>query len=183
MNGVGGYGTERLRLRRWKAADRAPFAAMNADPEVMRHFPAPLDRAASDALVDRIEAHLDRHGFGLWALERRDSGDFIGFTGLNPLPDGVGDPGGYEVGWRLARRAWKHGYATEAATRVLEAARTDLGMRAVWSLTATLNQPSIAVMRRIGLHEVDRFEHPRVPEGHPLQPHVLYRTPDRWALG
>ncbi len=124
--------TERLVMRRWREADREPFAAMNADPEVMRYFPARLDRAASDALVDRIEGLFQRQGFGLWALEvaspepaspePASPGEFIGFTGLNPMPGGVPGAGGMEVGWRLARHAWHQGYASEAAAAAAEVA-------------------------------------------------------------
>jgi RimJ/RimL family protein N-acetyltransferase len=95
--------TARLRMRRWQFADRACFATMNADPEVMRYFPAPLDRAASDAFVDRIESRFETQGFGLWAIERRDDREFLGFAGLNPMPSGTPGAGEMEVGWRLAR--------------------------------------------------------------------------------
>ena len=105
--------TDRLVMRRWLESDRAPCAAMNADPEVMRYFPATLDRAASDAGVDRIEELFGQQGFGLWALEIAETAEFIGFTGLNPMPAGVPGAGGTEVGWRLVRRAWHQGYATE----------------------------------------------------------------------
>ena len=102
-------------MRRWRDEDREPYAAMNADPEVMRYFPATLDRAASDANVDRIEDLFDKQGFGWWALEVAGTGEFIGFTGLNPMPDGVPGAGGMEVGWRLARHAWHHGSAVRSA--------------------------------------------------------------------
>src|SRR5580693_10670855 len=161
-------------MRRWREADREPFAALNADPEVMYYFPAPLDRAASDAMVDRIENLFLRQGFGLWALEVSATGEFIGFTGLNPMPDGVPGAGGMEVGWRLARHAWHHGYATEAARAALTVAFDGIGLNEIWSMTAVLNEPSQAVMRRLGLTEVARFSHPRVPAGHPMQPHVTY---------
>jgi len=167
--------TDRLLLRRWRAADRAPFAALNADPEVMRYFPAPLDRAASDALVDRIEARFDGQGFGLWALEVTDGGEFIGFTGLNPMPAGTPAAGGMEVGWRLARGAWHQGYASEAARAALSVAFDGAGLGEVWSMTAVVNEPSQAVMRRIGMTEHGPFEHPALPAGHVLRPHVLYR--------
>ena len=94
--------TERLLMRRWRDADRGPFAAMNTDPQVMRYFPGTLDRAASDGYMDRIEALFQRQGFGLWALEQAATGRFLGFTGLNPMPPGVPGAGGMEVGWRLA---------------------------------------------------------------------------------
>src|SRR5215467_14840031 len=166
--------TARLLMRRWRDADRRPFAAMNADPEVMRYFPATLDRAASDEYIDRMEALFKRQGFGLWALEEAATGRFLGFTGLNPMPAGVPGAGGVEIGWRLARHAWHHGYATEAARAALGVAFDGLGLAEIWSMTAVLNQPSQAVMRRLGMSEVARFDHPRVPPGHPLQPHVTY---------
>ena len=169
--------TERLLLRRWRAADLAPFAAMNADPEVMRHFPAPLDPGESDLFVERIEKHFDEQGFGLWALEVAATGEFIGFTGLIPMPDGVPGSGDYEVGWRLARHAWHQGYATEAGRAALDEGLGRLRLPRVWSITAVVNTPSQAVMRRLGLVEQGRFEHPRVPVGHPVRPHVAYRTP------
>jgi RimJ/RimL family protein N-acetyltransferase len=157
--------TERLLMRRWRESDREPFAALNGDPETLKYFPATLDRAASDALIDRIEAGFGERGFGLWALEVAASGQFIGFTGVNPMPDGVPGAGGMEVGWRLARAAWHHGYATEAARAALTVAFDGAGLDEIWSMTAVLNEPSQAVMRRLGLTEVARFDHPRVPEG------------------
>jgi RimJ/RimL family protein N-acetyltransferase len=171
--------TDRLLLRRWFDSDREPFAALNADPETMRFFPETLDRQASDAFVDRIEARFEQQGFGLWALEVTETGEFIGFTGLNPLPDGVPGAGGIEVGWRLARHAWHRGYATEAAKAALDVAFGRVGMREIWSMTAVLNEPSQAVMRRLGLSEIARFDHPRIPVGHPLRPHVTYHLERR----
>jgi RimJ/RimL family protein N-acetyltransferase len=167
--------TERLLMRRWQDADREPFAALNGDPLTMQFFPDTLDRAVSDAFVDRIESRFEEQGYGLWALELAATGDFIGYTGLSPMPDGVPGAGGMEVGWRLARHAWHQGYATEAAQAALGVAFDGAGLTEVWSITAVLNEPSIAVMRRIGLTEQGRFEHPRIPAGHPLRPHVAYR--------
>jgi RimJ/RimL family protein N-acetyltransferase len=167
--------TARLVMRRWRDADRDPFAAMNADPEVMRYFPATVDRAASDAGVDRIEEFFEARGFGLWALEVADSGEFIGFTGLNPMPDGVPGAGGMEVGWRLARSAWHHGYATEAAAAAADVGFTGAGLDQIWSMTAVLNEPSQAVMRRLGMTPYEHFDHPRIDVGHALRPHIVYR--------
>jgi RimJ/RimL family protein N-acetyltransferase len=166
--------TDRLLMRRWLDSDRGPFAALNADPETMRYFPATLDRPASDALVDRIESRFEQYGYGLWALEVIETGEFIGFTGLNPMPDDVPGAGGTEVGWRLARQAWHRGYATEAARAALDVAFGGVGLKEIWSMTAVINDPSQAVMRRLGLNEVARFDHPRIPVGHPLRPHVTY---------
>jgi RimJ/RimL family protein N-acetyltransferase len=167
--------TERLLMRRWRDSDRAPFAAMNADPEVMRYLLEPLDRAASDAYLDRIEALLQRQGFGLWALEQAATGRFLGFTGLNPMPPGVPGAGGLEVGWRLASHAWHQGFATEAATAALDVAFRGVGLAEIWSMTAVLNEPSQAVMRRLGMRLHGHFEHPRIEPGNPLRPHVVYR--------
>jgi len=166
--------TDRLLMRRWQDSDREPFAALNADPETMRYFPNTIDRVASDAFVDRIEARFDEQGYGLWALEVSDSGEFIGYTGLNPMPESVPGAGGMEIGWRLARHAWHRGYATEAATAARDVAFAGAGLAELWSMTAVLNEPSQAVMRRIGMTEVTRFDHPGVPAGHPVQPHVAY---------
>jgi len=121
--------TDRLVMRRWLESDRVPFAALSADPQTMRFFPQPLDRAASDALVDRIETWFDQLGYGLWALELARTGEFIGFTGINPMPDDVPGAGGTEIGWRLARHAWHHGYATEAARAALTVAFDGVGVR------------------------------------------------------
>jgi RimJ/RimL family protein N-acetyltransferase len=169
--------TDRLLLRRWREADREPYAAMNADPEVMRYFPAVQDRATSDDSIDRMEALFDRQGFGLWVLELAGTGDFLGFTGLNPMPPGVPGAGGMEVGWRLACRAWHHGYATEAATAAVGVAFDGVGLDELWSMTAVLNTPSQAVMRRIGMTQYAHFEHPRIEPGHRLRPHVVFRLP------
>jgi RimJ/RimL family protein N-acetyltransferase len=167
--------TARLLLRRWRDSDAEPFAALNADPAVMRYFPATLDRSASDALISRIEELFARQGFGLWALEVAGTGEFIGFTGLNPMPADVPGAGGLEVGWRLARHAWHQGYATEAAAAAVDVAFRGLGVPGLWSMTAALNEPSQAVMRRLGMRLHARFEHPRITAGHPLRPHVLFR--------
>lgn len=141
--------TERLLLRRWRPSDRPLFAAMNADPVVTAHVPA-LDRAGSDAFVDRIEARFDEHGFGLWAVEAPVVG-FVGYTGLWPVPDTAPGAGGWEIGWRLARAAWGHGYATEAALAVRDLALGELEIPELWSLTTVDNLRSQAVMERIGL--------------------------------
>jgi RimJ/RimL family protein N-acetyltransferase len=171
--------TERLLMRRWREADRDPYAAMNADPEVMRYFPAPIDRAASDEHIGKMEALFDRQGFGLWALELAGTGGFLGFTGLNPMPQGVPGAGGMEVGWRLARHAWHRGYATEAATAAVGVAFDGVGLDELWSMTAVLNTPSQAVMRRIGMIPHAYFEHPRIERGHRLRPHVVFRLERR----
>jgi RimJ/RimL family protein N-acetyltransferase len=166
--------TDRLVMRRWRPADREPFAELNGDPQTLLFFPSTLTRAESDALVDRIEARFDANGYGLWALGVKQTGQFIGFTGLSPMPDDVPGAGGTEIGWRMIKDAWHHGYATEAALAARDVAFTDVGLPELWSMTSVLNTPSQAVMRRIGMTEAARFQHPRVPDGSPLKPHVVY---------
>ena len=169
--------TERLRLRGWRASDLAPFAALNADPEVMEHFPERLDRAASDALVARIEAGWAEDSLGLWAVERRADGEFLGFVGLSRPSFEAHFTPAVEVGWRLARDAWGHGYATEAAREALRFGFENLGLSEIVSFTVPANVRSRAVMERIGMRRdiADDFDHPRLPAGHPLRTHVLYR--------
>ncbi|MBO0822804.1 MAG: GNAT family N-acetyltransferase [Actinobacteria bacterium] len=175
--------TDRLLMRPWQDSDREPFAALNADPETMRYFPAALTRADSDALVDVIEARFELQGFGLWALELLTSTEFIGFTGLNAKPEGLPGAAGYEIGWRLAKHAWHQGYATEAARAAVGVAFDGIGLAEIWSFTAVLNEPSQAVMRRIGMIEYARFDHPRIPLGHPVRPHVMYHLVNPGADG
>jgi ribosomal-protein-alanine N-acetyltransferase len=170
--------TPRLTLRRWRDEDREPFAAMNADPRVMEFFVAPLSSGESDALVGRIEAGFDRDGFGLWALEVRETGEFIGFTGLAPPEFEAHFTPAVEVGWRLAAPAWGRGYATEAARAALGFGFERAGLEEIVSMTSAVNERSRAVMERLGMRRdpADDFDHPGVPPGHPLRPHVLYRT-------
>lgn len=168
--------TDRLLLRQWTPADRAPFAALNADPEVMRWFPAPLTRAESDALADRLHADLARQGWGLWALEERASGAFLGFTGLaRPVFDAPFQPA-VEVGWRLARAAWGNGFATEAGRAAVAFAFEELALGELVSFTAVGNARSRAVMERLGMRRdaAGDFDHPSVSDER-LRRHVLYR--------
>lgn len=169
--------TERLILRRWRPSDREPFAAMNADPRVMEFFPQSLSRPESDASADRIEAHFTRHGFGLYAVERRGGPAFIGFIGLSvPNFDAPFMPC-VEIGWRLASRQWGQGLATEGAREVVRHAFDDLGMDALVSFATAANLPSRRVMAKLGMRRdpAGDFEHPAFPPGHPLRRHVLYR--------
>ncbi len=167
--------TPRLRLRAWRDEDLPDFAALNADPEVMRHFPACLGRAESDALAARIRTHFHEHGFGLWALEY--DGAFIGFTGLLQVGFEAPFSPAVEIGWRLARSHWQRGLVSEAAQAVLAFAFEPLQLAEVVSFTVPANLRSRAVMERIGMQrDTDGdFEHPLLPAGHPLRPHVLYR--------
>jgi RimJ/RimL family protein N-acetyltransferase len=167
--------TERLLMRQWRDADREPFAELNADPETMRYFVSTQTREESDAFVDRASELIAERGWGLWAVEAVDGAPFVGFVGLNvtrfePLEDVV------EVGWRLRREHWGNGYASEAARGCLRFGFEGLGLEEIVSFTAVANAPSRRVMERIGMtHDPSRdFDHPSIPDGHPLRRHVLY---------
>jgi ribosomal-protein-alanine N-acetyltransferase len=176
--------TERLRLRRWCQADQEPFAALNADLLVMEYLPTRLSRADSDRLIATIESGFERCGYGLWALELRSTGKFLGFTGLEVPSFEAHFTPAVEVGWRLARSAWGQGYATEAARASLAFAFRDAGLSEIVSFTSVANTRSQAVMRRIGMtHDpADDFDHPELGEGDDLRRHVLYRASvSAWA--
>lgn len=169
--------TERLLLRGWRDSDREPFAALNADPIVMEHFPAPLERADSDAFVDRMIACWRERDFGLWAVEVVGTPACIGFVGLNH-PGFVADfMPCVEVGWRLGHAAWGRGYAPEAARAALRFGWEAVGLDEIQSWTTTGNANSRRVMEKIGMtHDpADDFDHPNVAAGHPLRRHVRYR--------
>jgi RimJ/RimL family protein N-acetyltransferase len=169
--------TDRLRLRQWRPEDREPFATMNADPVVMRYFPAPLDRAASDAFADRNEAGIARRGWGLWAVELRSTGEFAGFVGLQPVPPAMPFAPAVEIGWRLAAAQHGYGYATEGARLVRDHASGVLGMVEIVSFTTAANAPSRRVMAKLGMtHDpAEDFDHPGVDPSWPGRRHVLYR--------
>jgi RimJ/RimL family protein N-acetyltransferase len=167
--------TPRLRLRQWVDTDLEPFAALNADPQVMAFFPSVLERAHSDAMAAHCRDEIEARGWGFWAVELRSTGEFIGFAGLQePLLPMPFDPA-VEVGWCLARAHWGHGYATEAATHALSVGFDWLGLERVVSFTTLGNERSVAVMRRLGMTPLmARFEHPALPVDSPLRPHCLY---------
>jgi RimJ/RimL family protein N-acetyltransferase len=176
------FDTPRLKLRQWRDADREPFAALNADPAVMEFFPALVDRAASDRSIDFWQAQFAERGWSYWAVELLATSEFIGFVGLSVPRATLPFSPCVEIGWRLARRFWGQGYATEAALASLAVGFETLTLDEIVSFTALANARSQAVMRRIGMRNVQRdFEHPLVPENHPLRLHCLYRiTRPEW---
>ena len=169
--------TTRLLLRSWLATDLAPFAALNADRETMRFMPRCLEAGESAALAAAAQAELERRGFGLWALALRESAQFIGYVGLSVPSFTAHFTPCTEVSWRLQRDQWGHGYATEAARACLHFAFATLQVPEVVSFTVPDNLRSRRVMERLGMQRCaeEDFEHPRLPPGHPLRPHVLYR--------
>jgi RimJ/RimL family protein N-acetyltransferase len=167
--------TGRLVLRHWRDCDLAPWAAMNADPAVREFLGPPLTFAQSADSIQHFQEGLDANGFGFWAVEVRASGEFIGFTGLDTVDDGM-PVTGVEIGWRLARSAWGNGYATEAATAALTFGFTTLGRPEILAITTATNLRSQAVMRRIGMttEQAEDFDHPE-PEEAALGRYVVYR--------
>jgi ribosomal-protein-alanine N-acetyltransferase len=179
--------TERLILRRWLPRDLAPFAALNGDPEVMAHFPKPLTRGESDAMVARIEDRWASDGIGFAVAERRADGVFLGMVGLARVRFAAPTPvdGAVEVGWRLARAHWGQGYATEAARGWLEHGFGTMGLREIVAFTVPGNLASQAVMRRLGMREdpARGFDHPALPEGSPLRRHLVFALRDGGVRG
>ena len=175
--------TARLRLRQWRESDREPFAAMNADPAVMEFFPALQSRQSSNASIDLWQSQFSSQGWSDWAVELLDSGQFVGFVGLTVPRRVLPFSPCVEIGWRLAKSAWGHGFATEGGRAVLQVAFERIGLSEVVSFTALGNLRSRAVMERLGLRNaMQDFEHPGVPEHHALRPHCLYRvTRKQWA--
>jgi RimJ/RimL family protein N-acetyltransferase len=169
--------TERLRLRRWREEDREPFQAINADPRVMEFFPSILPPEDSDIVFERIQRHFAQHGFGLWAAELREGQIFLGFIGLAvPTFDAPFMPA-VEIGWRLRSDFWNRGLATEGAREAMRFAFEEIGLASLVSMTVPANVRSRRVMEKLGMthDEGDDFNHPLLPEGHPLRRHVLYR--------
>jgi ribosomal-protein-alanine N-acetyltransferase len=168
--------TPRLILRGWRAEDVEPFAALNADPEVMRHYERRLTATESRARLDRLNQHLAMHGFGEFAVERREDGVLLGMVGLAILDETSPLFPGVEAGWQLARHAWGKGYATEAARAAMDDGFGRVGLRQIVAFTATTNLPSQGVMARLAMtrrEDLD-FEHPNLPEGHILRRHLVW---------
>ena len=168
--------TDRLRLRQWTESDYTPFARLNADPLVMEYFPATLSTAESARMAEKIKQRLSEHGWGFWAAELKSTGEFIGFVGLNPPKPELPFSPCVEIGWRLDRKFWGNGYATEAGRATLDFAFGQLKLEQVVSFTSVLNRNSRAVMERLGMRDTGQnFMHPDIPVGHPLGEHVLYK--------
>jgi RimJ/RimL family protein N-acetyltransferase len=170
--------TPRLGLRRWSPADLEPCAQMNADPAVREFFPSGLmTRDQTAEMIRRLEEHFDQYGYGFYALDVLDTGEFIGFAGLS-------HPTGFEawfvpcmeIGWRLRREAWGHGYATEAARACLQHGWKALGLEKIYAYTAELNVRSQRVMDKIGMVRAGEFDHPKIGDGHPLRRHLVYEV-------
>lgn len=166
--------TERLALREWQTADLQPFIAMNADPAVMRYFPKTLSADETRQFYDAIQAEMETSGYGLYATEVKETGEFIGFIGFHKAAFEASFTPCIEIGWRLKQTAWRVGYATEGAKACLAYGFSSLGFAEVYSFTAELNQPSYHVMKKLGMQFVEYFDHPRIDPSSPIRRHVLY---------
>ncbi len=168
--------TARLLIRPWQDSDRAPFASMSVDPEVMAYLGPLSTEAQSNAIVDRLMKMPAEHGFCFWALEERATGDFLGFCGLKFAPEGCGLDGEIEIGWRLKRAAWGKGYAHESARAVLDWGFANLKASRIIAMTVLANSRSWGLMERLGMTrraDLD-FHHPNLADGDPLKPHIVY---------
>jgi RimJ/RimL family protein N-acetyltransferase len=173
--------TDRLILRKWEKNDLEPFSSLNSCKHVSEFLPKPLNKEESDALAKEIMARFEKHGFGLFAVEKKDTAEFIGFNGLN-IP-GFNAPfmPAIEIGWRLSYENWGKGLATEAARAIINYAFTQLNLYEIVSFTVPANRRSRSVMEKIGMtyNQQDDFNHPNLSDDDPLKRHVLYRLSKR----
>ena len=167
--------TPRLLLRPWQRNDFALFAQINASPEIMRYFPQPLSTIESNMLAEKFQHLIELNGWGFWALELKQTGQFIGFTGLNTQPEQFIFSPCVEIGWRFAKQYWHQGYATEAAKACLKFAFEALQLNEVVSFTAVHNTASEHVMQRLGMQAMFEFNHPALTQESPLSRHILYK--------
>lgn len=168
--------TSRLKLRQWKDSDLPVFSAMNADPEVMKYYPGVLNEEQSNNMAQKFRSLIEERGWGFWAVERLEDEAFLGFVGLHEPEYDLPVTPCVEIGWRLGRKYWGNGYATEGAKASLGVAFNELNLLEVYSFTPITNRKSQAVMERIGMKNTNNnFEHPMIPENHPLREHYLYK--------
>ncbi|SHE33950.1 GNAT family N-acetyltransferase [Dysgonomonas macrotermitis] len=169
------FETPRLLLRSWKEEDIEVFAKINHDQLVMEYFLKPLTDKESLDLYNRIQDEFSMYGYGLYAIEKKEDGAFIGFTGFHNITFNVDFAPGIEIGWRIQQEDWNKGYVTEAAKACLLYAKENLPFKTIWSFTSLPNKRSERIMQKIGMEKVKSFPHPSVPDGHPLKEHVLYK--------
>lgn len=169
------FESERLGFRQWIDEDRIPFAKINSNQEVMKYFTKQLTEEESDKFIERISEHFKVHGYGLWAVEIKESSQFIGFIGFYTATFESAFTPCIEIGWRLDHNFWNMGYATEGAKKCLEFGLNKLGLVDIYSFTSQINEPSIRVMKKIGLIEMGTFPHSNIDDDNPLKPHVLYK--------
>ncbi len=169
------FTSQRLGFRQWQISDKAPYAAMNANPKVRQYFPSTLSVRESNASYDRLKSHIKQNGFGFFAVDLLSTNEFAGFIGFVKTPFEADFTPCVEIGWRLRESLWNQGLATEGALRSLEYAFENWDFDSIYSFTAVQNKPSERVMQKIGMHKVKEFDHPKVPAYSPLLRHVLYK--------
>jgi len=169
------FESERLGFRRWTEEDKIPFAQMNADKDVMEFFPKLLTKTESDAFVGRIEAHFENFGYALWAIDVKATNEFIGYIGFYSADSDLDFTPCVEIGWRISKKNWHKGYATEGAKACLKYGLDVLNLDEIYSFTSKINVKSINVMEKIGLVKEREFDHPDIGQESPLKAHVLYK--------
>lgn len=167
--------TQRLIIRPWKSSDLADFAVMSRDPQVMRYFPDLLDQQQSQALAQRIQQLIFKHGWGFWAVELKSTQQFIGLTGLHSLAEKFDFTPAVEIGWRFDHRYWRQGFAKEAAKACLAFGFDQLKLDQIYAFTTLANSASESLMQKLGMSFVKHFAHPEMLPDHPLSQHVLYQ--------
>ncbi|HEY9000018.1 MAG TPA: GNAT family N-acetyltransferase [Mucilaginibacter sp.] len=167
--------TPRLTIRQWEEKDHEPYVSLNADPEVMKYFPSIKTPGETLAQIKRIADYIDQHGYGFWAVERKDNHQFIGFTGICEPGFEADFTPCIEIGWRLSKENWGHGFATEAALACLNFGFEKLDLKEIYAFTAIPNNRSEKVMQRIGMERAGEFDHPLIADGHWLKKHVVYK--------
>ena len=174
--------TKRLLLRQWREEDKSIFASINSDPEVMEYYPKVLNTTESNEMAHKLETLISQKGWGFWAVEKIKNKQFIGFVGLHEPTYDLPVTPCVEIGWRIGKKHWGHGYATEAATAALDFAFNSLDLEQVYSFTSVTNKRSWSVMKRLGMVNTNQnFNHPLITEDSPLKEHYLYRiTRSQW---
>lgn len=174
--------TDRLILRNWTDADLAPLAKINSDPSVMKYFLAPLSEDETAAMIARIQDHFRQYGWGFWAVELKETQEMIGLVGLFHADLGLKIGPFVEIGWRISPNHQGKGYAQEAANAALKAGFNQIGLKAIYAFTTFPNVNSQRVMQRLNMEKCDlEFNHPKVPKGHPLERHLLYKiSKEKW---
>ena len=167
--------TDRLILRPWREDDIFPFSEINGDKEVMAYLPKCLSLEETVQFYNRIIAEHNAFGYGLYAVETKSDGLFIGYVGFHHFDFDAEFSPGVEIGWRLAKEFWNQGYATEAAKACLDYARRNRLFNEIYSFTAVCNYRSERVMQKTGMERVGLFSHPALPEEHLLKSHILYK--------
>ncbi len=168
------FESSRLVFRDWRPHDRIDFRAMNRDPRVMAFFTKTLNDQETDAFYQVIQDEFTQLGYGLFAVETQEDGQFIGFIGFHRAIFPAAFTPCLEIGWRLKHDVWGQGLATEGALACLRYGFEQLEINDIYSFTSKINTRSERVMQKIGLTKIAEFQHPSIAAGHPLRDHVLY---------